>query len=65
MNSNIIPKIRKRGHCKIIVSEFELQSRYDVHFRTNIFGKGINPLYLPAIGLIVSLLSSKNGFGIK
>ena len=24
------------------VSKFELQSRYDVHFRPNIFGKGTN-----------------------
>ena len=29
----------------IVVSEFELQSRYYVHF-----GKGMNPLILPAMG---------------
>ena len=28
--------------CGLVVSEFELQSRFDVHFRTNIRGKGIN-----------------------
>ena len=30
--------------CGIVVGEFELQSRYYVHFRTNILGKGINSL---------------------
>ena len=35
--------------CGIIVSEFELQSHYYVHFRTNTFGKGMNALILPAI----------------
>ena len=29
--------------CDQKVSGFELQSRYYVHFRTNILGKGINP----------------------
>ena len=28
----------------IVVSEFELQLRYYVHFRTNTLGKGMNPL---------------------
>ena len=28
----------------IVVSEFELQSRYYVHFRTKALGKGMNPL---------------------
>ena len=36
--------------CKIVVSEFELQSRNYVHFRTNTLGKGMNPLILPAMG---------------
>ena len=36
--------------CGIVISEFELQSRYYVHFRTNTLGKGMNPLILPAIG---------------
>ena len=34
----------------IVVSEFELKSRYYVHFRTNTLGKGISPLILPAMG---------------
>ena len=37
-------------NCNIIVSEFELQSRYYVHFWTNIFRKGMNPLIPPAMG---------------
>ena len=35
---------------EIVVSEFELQSRYYVRFWTNIIGKGMNPLILPAMG---------------
>ena len=35
---------------EIVVSEFELQSYYYVHFRKNTLGKGMNPLILPAIG---------------
>ena len=31
----------------IIVSEFELQSRYYIHFRTNTFREGMNLLILP------------------
>ena len=34
----------------IVVSEFELQSHYYVHFLTNTLGKGMNPIILPAIG---------------
>ena len=34
----------------IVVSEFELKSRYYVHFWTNTLRKGINPLILPAMG---------------
>ena len=33
-------------NCDIVVSEFELHSRYYVHFRTNTLGKGMNPLIL-------------------
>ena len=33
-----------------VVSEFELQLHYYVHFRTNTLGKGMNPLILPTIG---------------
>ena len=34
----------------IAVSDFELQSFYYIHFRTNTLGKGMNSLILPAIG---------------
>ena len=34
----------------IVDREFALQSRYYVHFRANTFGKGMNPLILPAMG---------------
>ena len=34
----------------IVVSEFVLQSRYYIHFQANTFGKGMNPLILPAMG---------------
>ena len=40
----------KATDCGIIVSEFEFQSRYYVHFRANTIGKGMNPLILPAMG---------------
>ena len=32
----------------IFVNEFELWSRYYVHFRTNTLGKGMNPL-IPSV----------------
>ena len=35
--------------CDIVESGFELQSRYYVRLRTNIHGKGMNPLILPAL----------------
>ena len=34
----------------IVESEFELQSRYYIHFRTNTLGKGMNLLILPSMG---------------
>ena len=34
----------------IVESEFELQSCYYIHFRTNTLGKGMNLLILPAMG---------------
>ena len=34
----------------IVVREFELQSRYYVHFRANTPRKGMNPLILLAMG---------------
>ena len=36
--------------CRIVVSEFVLQSRCYVHFRANTIGKGRNPLILPTVG---------------
>ena len=36
--------------CGIVVREFELQSRYYIHFRANTLGKGMNPLILPPMG---------------
>ena len=35
--------------CDIVVSKFEIQSWYYVHFQTNAFGKGMNPLIRSAI----------------
>ena len=40
----------KAMDCGIVVREFVLQSHYYIHFRANTFGKGMNPLILPAIG---------------
>ena len=40
----------KAMDCEIVVSEFEFQLRYYVHFRVNTPGKGMNPLILPAMG---------------
>ena len=40
----------KAMDCGIVVSEFVLQSRYYVHFRAYVLGKGMNPLILPAMG---------------
>ena len=34
----------------IVVHEFVLQSRYYIHFQVNTLGKGMNPLFLPAMG---------------
>ena len=36
--------------CRIVVCEFELQSSYYVHFRSNTFEKGMNLLILTARG---------------
>ena len=40
----------KAQGCGIVVSEFELQSRDYVPFRTNTLGKGMNSLIQPANG---------------
>ena len=56
----------KAMDCGIVVSEFELQLRYYIHFRTHTIGKDIKQLILPTIGYIVRLLFFlENGFGIK
>ena len=34
----------------IIVSKFEIQLHYDIYFRTNTFGKGMNLPMSPVIG---------------
>ena len=36
--------------CDIVVSEFELQSRYYYHFLSNTLGKGMNLLIPQAMG---------------
>ena len=36
--------------CEFKVNEFELQSRYYVHFRTNNLEKGLNPFIFLAMG---------------
>ena len=40
----------KAMNCWVVVSGFELQSRYYVHFRTNTLGKDMNPLIRPSMG---------------
>ena len=48
------------------VDEFDLQSRYYVHFWTNILGKCSEIHYLPTYGEMVSLwFIYKVGLGIK
>ena len=44
-------------NCNIIVSKFELQSHYYVHFWTNTLGKNKNSLISPAIGHTIPILS--------
>ena len=36
--------------ANVLDSDFEVQSRYYVHFRTNTLGKNMNLLILPAMG---------------
>ena len=43
----------KAMDCGIVESEFVLQSRYYVHFRANTLGRGMNPLILPAMGIVL------------
>ena len=72
MHLSIIKKGSTRGvmvkplDYRIVVSEFELQSRYYVLFRTNTLWKGKNPLIFSARGYIESVLFFlKDFFGIK
>ena len=52
--------------CKIVGSEFELQSLYYVHFRTNTLRKGMNPFIPPNYGFNSTTTAfSKAGFGIR
>ena len=44
-------------NCDIGVSEFELQSRYYVHFWTNVLAKDMNLQIPPIKGKIVTVLS--------
>ena len=51
----------------IIISEFELKSRYYVHIRTNLLRKGMNT-FIPQpamVEIIPLLLFYKNGLGFK
>ena len=49
-----------------VVGEFDLQSRYYVHFRTNTLGERHEPPYIPSYGLNSTFtVLLKNGFGIK
>ena len=52
--------------CGTVVSEFEIQSCYYVHFRVIILWKGTIPLILQAMGQIVpQLFFLKDGFAIR
>ena len=46
-------------------SEFDIQSGYYVHFRTNTLWKIMKHFIPPAIGQIMTLLFYKKGFSIK
>ena len=43
----VIAKVQDSG---LVVSEFEFQSRYYIHFRIKTLGKDMNPLIYPVIG---------------
>ena len=47
--SLLYSKMAKVLDCGFKVREFELRSHYYVHFRTNIFEKGMNP-FTPRYG---------------
>ena len=48
--TNLEGVIIKALDYRIVVNEFELLSRYYVHFRKNTLMKGTNPLIFPAMG---------------
>ena len=58
--------IVKALDCDLNVSEFELQSFFYVHFRTNTLEKSMN-LLIPAVSdkIVLLLFSFKDGFDIK
>ena len=52
--------------CDMVVSEFEPQSPYYVHFRINTLGKSIIPFnQTTAMGQIIPLLFYNISFGFK
>ena len=52
--------------CDIVLSKFELQSRYYIHFQTHTFWKGINFPTLTAMSeVVLLLLFYMDEFGIK
>ena len=56
----------KELDCSLNVSDFKLQSRYFLHFRTKTFGKDMNSLIPLVMSKIESILFNKmDGFGIK
>ncbi len=55
----------KAMDCGTVVSEFEFQSRYYVHFRTNTLDKRYEPPYPPSYGLNSTTTVLEGCFGIK
>ena len=49
--------IIKVMNCRLEVSEFEFQSRYYIHFRTNTLWKGMNPFTPPPIYMLNSTIT--------
>ena len=52
----------KAMDCGIVVREFVLQSRYNVHFQANNVGKGKNPLILQDTNCTATCLLSRKLF---
>ena len=51
--------------CGIVVSEFELQSRYNIKFRFNTIAKRMNPSNALFMSWIELPLFDNDGLGIK